>query len=223
VEVIKQILSGLKEADAFFSIDEYGPFAIKRKGGSKRVGPGENYVVPQYQKSKGWLILTAALELSRNQITHFYSLKKNTEEMIKMADLLRAEYRACGTIYLSWDAASWHISKKLFSHLDEINQQATQNGFSVVKTAPLPAGAQFLNVIESVFSGMAKGIIHNSDYPSAEAAKMQSIGTSKSGTNIFSGARSAPDERSGDRSECQASFPKQTTAKIRCTADGGAI
>jgi hypothetical protein len=38
-----------------------------------------------------------------------------------------------------------------------------------VKTAPLPAGAQFLNVIESVFSGMAKGIIHNSDYP--EVAK----------------------------------------------------
>jgi hypothetical protein len=37
--------------------------------------------------------------------------------------------------------------------------------------SPLPAGAQFLNVIESVFSGMAKGIIHTSDYPSAEAAK----------------------------------------------------
>ena len=128
-------------------------------------------MVPQYQKSKGWLILTAALELSRNQITHFYSLKKNTEEMIKMADLLRAEYRTCRTIYLSWDAASWHISKKLFSHLDEVNQQAIQDGFPIVKTAPLPAGAQFLNVIESVFSGMAKGVIHNSDYPSAEAAK----------------------------------------------------
>jgi len=53
-------------------------------------------------------------------------LKKNTEEMIKMADLLRAEYRTCRTINLSWDAASWHISKKIgFSHLDEINQQAT--------------------------------------------------------------------------------------------------
>jgi transposase len=171
VAVIKEILSELKEDQAFFSIDEYGPFAIKRKGGTKRVGPGEDYVVPQYQKSKGWLILTAALELSRNQITHFYSLKKNTEEMIKMADLLRAEYRTCRTIYLSWDAASWHISRKLFSHLDEVNQQAVQDGFPIVKTAPLPAGAQFLNVIESVFSGMAKGIIHNSDYPSAEAAK----------------------------------------------------
>ena len=171
VGAIKQILSDLKEDEAFFSIDEYGPFAIKRKGGTKRVGPGEDYVVPQYQKSKGWLILTAALELSRNQISHFYSLKKNTEEMIKMADLLRAEFRPCRTIYLSWDAASWHVSRKLFSHLDEVNQQAVQDGFPIVKTAPLPAGAQFLNVIESVFSGMAKGIIHNSDYPSAEAAK----------------------------------------------------
>jgi transposase len=171
VAVIKQILSSLQEDEGFFSIDEFGPFAIKRKGGTKRVGPGEEYVIPQYQKSKGWLILTAALELSRNQITHFYSLKKNTEEMIKMADLLRAEYRACRTIYLSWDAASWHISRKLSLHLDEINKQAVPQGFPIVKTAPLPAGAQFLNVIESVFSGMAKGIIHNSNYPSTEAAK----------------------------------------------------
>jgi transposase len=171
VEVIKEILSDLKEDEAFFSIDEYGPFAIKKRGGTKRVGPGENYLIPQYQRSKGWLILTAALELSRNRITHFYSLKKNTEEMIKMADRLRAEYSTCRTIYLSWDAASWHISKKLFSHLDEVNHLATQGGFPIVKTAPLPAGAQFLNVIESVFSGLAKGIIHNSDYASVDAAK----------------------------------------------------
>jgi len=33
---------------------------------------------------------------------------------------------------------------------------------------PLPSCAQFLNVIESVFSGMAKAIIHNSDYQSVE-------------------------------------------------------
>jgi hypothetical protein len=36
---------------------------------------------------------------------------------------------------------------------------------------PLPAGAQFLNVIESVFSGMARAIIHNSDYESLKHAK----------------------------------------------------
>jgi transposase len=171
VESIKQMLVELGKDEAFFSIDEYGPFAVKKKGGVKRVAPGQEYVVPQWQKSKGWMILTAALELSTNQVTHFFSRAKNTEEMIKMADLLRTQYRSCRTIYLSWDAASWHISKKLLLHLEGRNQEAAREGYPVVKTAPLPAGAQFLNVIESVFSGMARAIIHNSDYPSKEAAQ----------------------------------------------------
>jgi len=170
VDAIKKTLSELKPDEAFFSIDRYGPFAIKQKGGVKQVAPGEQYVVPQWQKSKGWTILTAALELSRNKVTHFYSRKKNTGEMIKMAGLLRSEYRTCSTIYLSWDAASWHVSKDLGAYLDEINQKAALEGFPIVKTAPLPACAQFLNVIESVFSGMARAIIHNSDYQSVEAA-----------------------------------------------------
>ena len=41
----------------------------------------------------------------------------------------------------------------------------------IVELAPLPASAQFLNVIESVFSGMAKAIIHNSNYQSVEECK----------------------------------------------------
>jgi transposase len=171
VAAIEKILSMLGQDEAFFSIDEYGPFAVKHKGGTKRVARGENYVVQQWQKSKGWMILTAALELSRNQVTHFYSFKKNTDEMIKMADLLRSQYSSCSTIYLSWDAASWHISKKLVAHLEKVNKKAARDGCPVVKTAPLPSGAQFLNVIESVFSGMARAIIHNSDYPSVEAAR----------------------------------------------------
>jgi|SRR5713226_2475604 len=171
VEAIKKILSELKEDQAFFSIDEYGPFAVKRKGGTKRIAPGEEHIVPQWQKSKGWMILTAALELSTNQLTHFYSRAKTNDEMIKMADLLRTQYRICSKLYLSWDAASWHVSKRLYAHLDEVNRQASADGFPIVKTAPLPSGAQFLNVIESVFSGMAKAIIHNSDYPSVEAAQ----------------------------------------------------
>jgi transposase len=174
IEVIKRILSELKSDEAFFSIDEFGPFAVKKRGGRKRIAPEENYTVPQWQKSKGYLIITAALELSRNQVTHFYSNKKNTEEMVKMMDLLRTQYRHCKTIYLSWDAASWHISRKLFSQIKERNEEAPIQDFPIVKTAPLPAGAQFLNVIESVFSGMARAIIHNSDYLSVEAA-MQAI------------------------------------------------
>ncbi len=170
VDAIKKTLSVLKSDEAFFSIDEYGPFAIKKKGGVKRVAPGQQYVVPQWQKSKGWLILTAALELSKNQVTHFYSRKKNTDEMIKLANVLRSKYSGYSTIYLSWDAASWHVSKDLTAHLEKINQLAASEASPIVKTMPLPAGAQFLNVIESVFSGMARAIIHNSDYPSLVVA-----------------------------------------------------
>lgn len=36
---------------------------------------------------------------------------------------------------------------------------------------PLPSGAQFLNVIESVFSGMARAILHNSDYRDVDECK----------------------------------------------------
>src|SRR5437016_5010413 len=59
------------------------------------------------------LILTAALELSGNQVTHFYSANKNTTEMIRMMELLVEQYRDRRKVYLSLDAASWHISKRL--------------------------------------------------------------------------------------------------------------
>jgi hypothetical protein len=44
-------------------------------------------------------------------------------------------------------------------------------GGPIVETVPLPSGAQFLNVIESIFSGMARSIIHNSDYKTLDEAK----------------------------------------------------
>ncbi|MBL7740670.1 MAG: IS630 family transposase [Chitinophagaceae bacterium] len=158
---ITQILSKLRTDEKFFSIDEFGPFAIKIQGGRSYVPPGMARVVPQIQKSKGFLIITAALELSTNQITHFYSKKKDTEEMIKLLELLTSKYADQKRIFFSWDAASWHASKKFTLRVDEHNKSKK---LPKVKLAPLPACAQFLNVIESVFSGMAKAIIHNSDY-----------------------------------------------------------
>ncbi len=101
LERVQTVLSKLREDEGFFSIDEYGPFAVKAKPGRLLAGPGENPSVPQWQKSKGWLILTAAIELSRNQVTHFYSRAKNTREMIKMTERLLEQYAGLRTIYLS--------------------------------------------------------------------------------------------------------------------------
>ena len=110
---ITKILSDLTDKQKFFSVDEFGPFAIKIQGGTSIVKLGEVKTYPQWQKSKGSLICTAALELSHNQITHFYSSRKNTDEMIKLLDLLLVKYKAEEKIFFSWDAASWHASKKL--------------------------------------------------------------------------------------------------------------
>jgi len=169
---ITNILSNLKNNEKFFSIDEFGPFAIKMQGGRSWVPQGENRIVPQWQKSKGSLILTAALELSTNQVTHFYSAKKNTDEMIKLLEILLKKYKE-ERIFFSWDAASWHASKKLYKKVDEVNGESYRSMHKTpfVALAPLPASAQFLNVIESIFSGMAKAIIHNSDYASVEECK----------------------------------------------------
>lgn len=167
---ITAILSNLNPKEKFFSIDEFGPFAIKIHGGRSWTAPGDHKIIPQWQKSKGSLIITAALELSSNQVTHFYSPRKNTDEMIKLLEILLEKYQEEELIFFSWDAASWHASKKLYMKVDEVNGDSYRDIHKtpIVKLAPLPSCAQFLNVIESIFSGMAKAIIHNSNYDSVE-------------------------------------------------------
>jgi transposase len=170
---ITRILRRLGPADRFFSVDEYGPFSIKHHGGRCRVRKGEYPTVPQYQVSKGRLIVTAALELSTNQVTHFCSDKKDTGEMIALLRMLLKQYSSCRRIYFSWDSASWHSSKKFQAEVSQVNklEYRRANNTPMVKLAPLPARAQFLNVIESVFSGMSRSIVQNSDYESISAAQ----------------------------------------------------
>jgi hypothetical protein len=66
---------------------------------------------------------------------------------------------------ISWDVASWHASKKLYERVEQVNaaEYRQRHRSPHVELAPLPARAQFLNVIESVFDRMARTIIHNSD------------------------------------------------------------
>ena len=168
------IVEQLGPNDRFFSIDELGPFAVRTRGGRSLMQEGDIRTIPAYPKPKGYLICTAALELTTNQITHFYSPEKSTVEMIKLLDLLLDQYKNTDHIFLSWDAASWHNSKLLKAHIAEVNSEAYRNKHHtpIVALAPLPVSAQFLNVIESVFAGLAKSVLHNSDYASTDECKL---------------------------------------------------
>jgi transposase len=150
---ITSALSHITPSEKFFSIDEFGPFSVKLRGGVALVPGDEVRTIPQRQKSKGSLICTAALELSTNQVTHFYSKKKNTGEMVKLLRRLVSLYRNENRLFISWDSASWHASKALYKAVDEINTETfrIRQKTPLVDLMPLPSGAQFLNVIESVF------------------------------------------------------------------------
>lgn len=174
INKIQHILQHLKPNEKFFSIDEYGPVTIKLKGGATLVHKKERpTAIPQKQKIKGVVICTAALELSTNQVTYFYSQRKNTFETIKLIDMLVEQYRDQKRLYLCWDAVSWHNSKILKNHLEDLNSKEYRELHLTpqIKLAPLPACTQFLNVIESVFGGLARAVIHNSDYESVDEAK----------------------------------------------------
>ena len=171
VDHIKTIFRALSDDEKFFFVDEFGPFRVRRMPGKQLCRHGEIPSVPQWQKGRGTLIITGALELGFNQISHFYSERKNTGEMIKMVEHLRREYREDRKLYISWDAASWHISKKLAGRIDFLNGWAFYDGAPLIELAPLPSRAQFLNVIEAVFSGMSRAVIHNSNFKDEEEAK----------------------------------------------------
>ena len=140
------------------------------RGGGSFTKLGEIKIIPPFQKPKGFFIMTAALELSTNQVTHFYSGHKNTAEMIKLIGILSLQYSAEHKLYISWDDASWHRSKSLHSHITQINTPVyrQQHGTPEIELVPLPSHAPYLNLIESIFSGMARAVIHNSDYGSVE-------------------------------------------------------
>jgi hypothetical protein len=52
LDKIHDVLQNLKENEVFFSIDEYGPFAIKHRQGRKLVPPGQILTVEQWQNPK---------------------------------------------------------------------------------------------------------------------------------------------------------------------------
>ncbi|TSJ35948.1 IS630 family transposase [Mucilaginibacter corticis] len=181
IKKIQNILQKLKPDEKFFSIDEYGPVSIKIKGGrTLKLKTESPDVVPEKQKVKGMVICTTALELSTNQVTHFYSPKKNTFEMTRLIDVLINQYPDQKTLYLCWDAASWHNSKILMTHINDHNKLKQVQ----IRLAPLPASTQFLNVVESVFAGLAKAVIHNSDYTCVDECK-QAIDLHFSARNAY--------------------------------------
>jgi hypothetical protein len=125
---VREILSNLRPDQAFFSIDEFGPFAVKAKAGVRLEAPGERRVVSQWQRSRGCLIVTGALELSGNQVHHFFSTKKNTHEMIRMMNLLIDRYRGYSEL-LDHSQNPWHAPRWPTQDWEQIRSRTAKASF----------------------------------------------------------------------------------------------
>ena len=165
VESLLNILWSLKKNEELFFIDELGPLRIKKYGGRSYSKKGDSVTIPQNQPSKGSITLFAALSALTNQVTWGYGKSKDTTSMIDLIEILYNQYYDKSTLFITWDAASWHSSNELLNWLDNFNMDTKLKlEGPVVELIPLPSSSQFLNVIESVFSGMKRAVIHHSNY-----------------------------------------------------------
>jgi hypothetical protein len=172
VDLLLQTLQSLQSDEMLFFVDELGPLRVKRYGGRSHSLKNVPQTHPQKQPSKGSITLHGALSATTNQVTWLYGDAKDTTAMVDLLEILFNQYHGRSRLFITWDAASWHRSNQLIEWVDNFNAESrsTRDG-PVVELVPLPHCAQFLNVIESVFSGMKRAVIHNSNYASQAEMK----------------------------------------------------
>ena len=163
VQRLLDTLQSLKEGERFFFIDEAGPYRVKKYGGKVLRLEGQPDHIETPSKSRGKVQFAAALEAITNQMTWVFGNDKSSATMLQLLNTISENNRQCGKLFLTWDAITMHYSHAVTKWVDEHNQAEQGPKIEVV---PLPVSAQFLNVIEAVFSGMKRAVIHNSDYAS---------------------------------------------------------
>jgi transposase len=172
VDLVLNTLQNLKPGELFFFVDELGPLRVKKYGGRTFVRKTEPYTLPQKQEDRGAVIMAGALNALTNQVTWVYGRSKDTSAMIELIEILFNQHKSASKLYITWDAASWHRSNELVDWLDTFNEGTERSGEGpLIHLVPLPTSSQFLDVIEAIFSGMKKAVIHHSNYRSEEEMK----------------------------------------------------
>jgi transposase len=172
VELLLNTLQNLRPGELFFFVDELGPLRVKKYGGRALVRKNEVLAYPQEQSHRGIVMMSGALSATTNQVTWIYGRSKDTAAMIDLIEVLYNQHFSAAKLYVSWDAASWHRSAILVEWLDTFNATTKSTGEGpIIHLVPLPTSSQFLDVIEAVFSGMKRAVVHHSDYRNVSEMK----------------------------------------------------
>lgn len=116
--------------------------------------------------------MAGALSATTNQVTWIYGESKDSGAIIDLIEILFNQHREATNLYVTWDAVSWHNSSLLVEWLDNFNAETERRADGpIIRLVPLPVSSQFLDVIEAVFSGMKRAVIHHSNYQSVHEMK----------------------------------------------------
>lgn len=160
-------LHNTKGNEAFFFVDELGPYRVKKYGGKALVEKDATRTIPAKQQDKGRVQAIAALEANTNQLTWKFIENKDIDAVVALLEMLRDKYPGKKRLFITWDTLSTHRADSIKSWIRRNNIEAKERcAVPAFRVVPLPAKSQFLNVIESVFGGMKRAVIHNSDYSS---------------------------------------------------------
>ena len=172
VDLLLKTIRSLSGGEMLFFLDEWGPVQVRRRGGRAYRDKDNIPQIPRHQKSRGTVSLVAALSATTNQITWTYVTSKDTHAMTRLLEVLFNQYFDNSKLYVTWDAVAWHNSGALTDWLDHFNDRTKAEAAGpIIELVPLPTSAQFLNVIEGVFSGMTRAVVDNSDYNSPNDMK----------------------------------------------------
>jgi len=172
VDLLLNTLHNLKPGERFFFVDELGPLRVKKYGGRALVRKNEVLTYPQEQKHRGVIMMSGALSATTNQVTWAYGSAKGTTAIIDLLELLYNQFFSATKLYVTWDAVSWHKSTMLIDWLNAFNSTTRMtNEGPLIELVPLPTSSQFLDVIEAVFSGMKRAVVHHSDYRNTSEMK----------------------------------------------------
>ena len=172
VDLLLKTLHNLGPRDLFFFVDELGPLRVKKYGGRAYFPRYETETVPQAEPHRGSITMAGALSATTNQVTWIYGESKDSGAIIDLIEILFDQHQEATNLYVTWDAVSWHNSSLLVEWLDNFNAETERRADGpIIRLVPLPVSSQFLDVIEAVFSGMKRAVIHHSDYQSVHEMK----------------------------------------------------
>ena len=151
------------------------------------------------------------------QVAWIYGSAKDTQAMVDLIEVLFNQQFRKSRIFVTWDAASWHSSNELIAWLDDFNAGTRRVGAGpIIELVPLPKSSQFLDVIEAVFSGRKRAVIHHSDYKSGEDMKLAISRHLSTGMSTSRSILGAWERRSG-----RSSFSRTSSTFGRVTTGNG--